>query len=306
MSASPDSGIFDVIIVGGGPAGLSAALLLGRCRRRTLVFDAGDARNADARRAWGVFTRDGEPAANLRRLGREQLERYDVPVLDERVEDARSTPDGFEVIGESGRRWRSRKLVLATGVADRRPEVRGLEEFHGTSVWPCPYCDGWEVRERRLAAWSHGADAVEFALALSTWSREVVLLTDGDESPGEDARARLRRNGIEWIATPVERLEGREGRLERIVFRDGSAIERDAMFYHLGFVQKSTLPERLGCGFDARGFVETAYGPEQTCVSGLYVIGDASHDAMLISVAAAEGVKAAVDINKRLRADDER
>ena len=129
-----------------------------------------------------------------------------------------------------------------------------------------------------------------------------MLLTDGDPALDAPAQQRLRRNGIAWRCERIARLEGRDGRLQRIVFADGSELERSGLFYHLGCDQASDLPARLGCRFDDRGFVTSDMFDERTCIAGLYVIGDASHDALLISVAAAEGVKAAIDINKRLTA----
>lgn len=291
---------YDVIVVGGGPAGLSAALMLGRCRRRVLVFDDNQPRNAVSHAAHGFFTRDGTPPAELRRIGREQLERYAIEVRKETVEDAWPAPEGFEVKLARGDVFACRKLLIATGLRDRIPKVEGLEGLYGRSVWTCPYCDGWEVQEQSLAAWAKGEEGVEFALALTTWSSDVVLLTDGQRRLSSSAMKALARHRIPWISDVIVRLEGENGQLERIFFRTGKCLLRRGLFLHLGAEQRSRLPARLGCEFTRNGAVKRTR-KQETRISGLYMVGDASRDALFIVVAAAEGARAAVAINKALR-----
>jgi thioredoxin reductase len=290
----------DVIIVGAGPAGLSAALILGRCLRRVLICDTGKPRNAASQALHGFFTRDGTPPLEMLRLGRQQLRTYDtIELRDITVSEATRLDEGFEVVLEDGTRERSRMLLIASGVVDKLPEIEGLDRFYGRSIFHCPYCDAWEVRGTALAVYGRTRGGVELALKLKTWSPDVVLCTDG--------RARIRPRDLERLTTEgiavhrerVARLEGTEGQLERIVFRDGSSIERHALFLSTGQRQHCPLPQTLGCEFTRTGAVRTGKY-EVTRVPGLYVAGDASRDLQLAIVAAAEGAQAAFAINTAL------
>ena len=171
---------FDVIIVGAGPAGLSAALVLGRCRRRVLVLDTDKPRNYASAALHAFLTRDGIHPQELRRIGREQLSQYDTVTLAQReATAARCVDDGFEVTLAGGERLRCRKLLLATGVVDELPPIEGVQELYGRSVFHCPYCDGWESRDQPVAVYSRTSKGVAFAIQLKVWSRDLVLCTDG-------------------------------------------------------------------------------------------------------------------------------
>ena len=295
--------LYDVVVVGGGPAGLSAALMLGRCRRRVIVVDDGRPRNAPSQESHGFFTRDGSAPPELRRHGREQLVRYGVEVRAGRVEDARRDGGRFVVTVEGGDELVARRLLLATGLRDQVPAIEGIRALYGLSVFHCPYCDGWEVREQPLAAYGRGREGAEHALALLDWSDDVILCTDGARRIPAEMWEQLRAQGIRVRTEPIARLEGENGVLRRIVFRDGDAEPRRALFFHTGTEQRSDLAARLGCRFTRGGAVRT--GPlESTGVDGLFVAGDASHDVKWIAVAAAEGAKAAFAINKSLRDED--
>ena len=296
---------YDVIIVGAGPAGLSAALMLGRCRRSVVVFDNGKPRNARSRALHGYLTRDGIAPADFLRLARDELVKYpSVRLRDQEVAAAECRPgDGFVVTLESGETIAARKLLLATGVVDNLPEIPGFREFHGRSVFHCPYCDGWELCDQPLAIYGRGARGVGLSLELTAWSRDLVLCTDGPAEIEPDDRARLARNGIAVREERVSALEGADGVLSRVVFDNAPPLERRALFFTTGQYQRSDLLERLGCEFNEKGTVPTGKY-ETTHLPGLFVAGDASRAVQWVVVAASEGAEAAFAINTDLLKED--
>ena len=294
---------WDCIIVGGGPAGLSAALMLGRCRRRVLLCDLGDQRNLRSHGLHGYLTRDGVSPSEFLRLARAELGRYGtVECRELEIVEAAREDGGFSVCAADGTRLRTRKLLLATGVVDELPALDGLDALYGTSVHHCPYCDAWEWRDRPLAAYGDGEEATGLALSLTFWSPDVLLCTGGAGLPDE-AMARLAAARVRIREEPVLRLEGRDGRLERVVFVSGEPIRRSALFVVASQRQRSPLAERLGCRFTDRGTVDTGTC-EVTNVPGLFVAGDASKEAQFVAVAAAEGTQAAMAIHKVLMKED--
>jgi len=302
MNLQPGGHMFDVVVVGGGPAGLSAALMLGRCRRRVLVCDLGQPRNRRSRALHGYLSRDGVAPARLTELGREELTKYGVEFRCIGVAGAEPSTDGFRVSLSDGGAEVARYLLIATGVVDALPAIPGLEACYGLSVFHCPYCDGWEWTDRRLVALGSGAAGAGLALGLRTWSREVVLCTNGRPFDAR-GRDRLQRNGIAVRTAPIERLEHGDGALEAVVFAGGEALARDALFFTSGQHPQSDIAVRLGCTLGTRGTVKTGNRSE-TNIDRVFVAGDASRDAQFIVVAASEGVKAAVAINKALQAEE--
>lgn len=296
----------DTIIVGGGPAGLSAALLLGRCRRSVLVIDAGRPRNHASRHVNGFLTRDGVPPGELLALGRAELARYGVGFREGRADHASCVAGGFEVRCGS-EVITARTLLLATGILDVLPDVPNAERFYGSGVHHCPYCDGWEYRDRALASYGTGKKAMGLALNLLTWSRSVTIVTDGRRASAA-VRREAERHGIAVRDEPVRSLEGgggEDGRptLERIEFSSGPSLPVAAMFFNTGQYQRSDLPGLLGCRLDAHGGVKHDRR-QRTGVPGLYLAGDASKDVQYVAVAVSEGVRAGIAINSDLQKQD--
>ena len=295
--------MYDVIIVGAGPAGLSAALMLGRSRRRVLVCDTRRPRNAASRAMHGFLTRDGMPPLEFLATAREQMRQYDtVELRDVEVIDAACRDARFHVALADGSRHASRKLLIATGVVDNLPEIPGFRELYGQSVFHCPYCDGWEVRDQPLAIYGRGARGLGLSLELTGWSRDLVLCTDGP--PGIDAAdlARLARYGIRVRDERVVRLDAADTRV-RVIFASGDPLPRRALFFTTGQTQQSQLALALGCEFNDKGTVRTGRY-ESTHLQGLYVAGDASRAVQWVVVAAAEGAEAAFAINTDLLKED--
>lgn len=295
-------GRFDVAIVGGGPAGLSAALVLARCRRRVLVCDEGHPRNEASRAVHNFFTREGTPPDELLRIGRAQLRGYDVELRDVAVRAACRRPHGFELALAGGRSVRARKLLLATGIRDNCPEIPGIRRFIGRGVYYCSYCDGYTVRDEPLVALGRGVAGANLALALTTWSRRVVYCTNGSRRPRGAVCDRLAQFGV---TVHVRRIAGVEGgrHLEALVLARGLRIPCRGLFIQEGDHPQSDLAERLGCAFTRRGTVATRRGG-RTSVPSLFVAGDAAEDHRAVAVAAASGATAAFAINQELREED--
>jgi thioredoxin reductase len=304
MSTDSPRLTYDCVIVGAGPAGLSAALMLGRCCRKALVCDIGEPRNIRSAALHNYLTRDGTPPAEFLQHARQEMVRYpSVEFRQVEVLDAARSPDGFRLVCADGRQIAARKLLLATGVVDELPQLEGLESLYGTSVHHCPYCDGWEWRDQPIAIYGSGEEGKALALGLTVWSRDLVLCTNGTPNLSEEDLEQLSREGIELREERVARLEGTEGMLERIVFETGESLPRKALFICSGQHQRSALARKLGCHFTSKGAVDTGTC-EATDVSGLYVAGDASKEAQFVVVAAAEGAEAGMAINKALLKED--
>jgi thioredoxin reductase len=291
----------DVIVVGGGPAGLSGALILARCRLRVLVFDTAQQRNLTTRGIHGYLTREGiKPKAWLA-LARAEVERFGARFRNTEVQGVVPLPNGFEV--RCGRKlYRARKVLMTTGVRDRIPELPGLRPLYGSSVFHCPYCDGWEVRNGALAAYGRRNKAVALALLLRTWSDRVTLFTDGPGWLNENERGDLARAGITVRAERVAQLLARSGKLRAIGFAHGEEVPCDALFFSNGHSASCSIMADLGCAHLRTGAVITDR-KQRTRVHGLFVAGDASMDTHRVSVACADGAKAAITIHQELVAE---
>jgi len=300
--------MYDTIIVGGGTAGLSAALVLGRARRNVLILDGGLPRNAPAEAAHGVFTRDGTPPLDLLRIGREQLKPYDtVAVRQDWVTGVERAEDGFRVALATGVREQSRTLILATGVADELPDIPGYHELWGRGIFSCPYCHGWEVRDLPLGVHASGAVAMHLAPLLRNWSRDLVLLSDGEDGLTDEQRATLDALEIGIRTERIARLEGDGTGLERIVFADGSSLPLAGIFARTTQRPRNELARMLGCAVDEDGPLPGMIQVDErgaTTVPGVYATGDIVLRFHQVIQAAAHGSLVAAMVNQTLVQDD--
>lgn len=292
--------MYDVTIIGGGPAGLSAALLLGRCMRKVILFDSGEYRNAYAHNMHAFISRDGINPRDFLIEARKDLEKYDFEFKAKTIVNAKQSDCFFEVTDADNQVYLSRKLLLATGIQDRWPQLPGSEAFNGKSIHHCPYCDGWEHRNTALGAYGKNRDAIGLSLSLKTWSSDVTLYTDGTRRLKAADTQLLERNHIKICTAPITQLAGEDGNLACVVLEGGSSMPCNAIFFSTGQDQRSTLGRQLDCNFTSKGVIRT-YNHQQTNVPGLYVAGDAARDMQLVIVAASEGTKAGVMINKELQ-----
>jgi thioredoxin reductase len=265
--------MFDVIIAGGGPAGLQAALVLGRARRRVLLCDSGEPRNTVTGAMHGFITRDGVDPAQLRKIARRELTEYPtVEIREVPIRAAEPQQDGFAVTLDGGARELARKLILATGVFDQLPAIPGLERLWGSAAFHCEYCDAYELSDQPLAVIDSDPSAAFSTLGMRDWSENLVLCTNGAVTLSPEDRGRLTASEITVREEPIARLDPkRDG--ARIVFTQGSALERRAIFTRPPSRQRSALAAQLGCNALDDGSIEVNdFG--QTSVPGVYAAGD--------------------------------
>jgi thioredoxin reductase len=295
--------IYDVLIIGGGPAGLNAAVVLGRCRRRVIVFDTGRQRNRLSNGMHNYLTRDGIRPLEFLELSKKEARKYGVKLLNKKIVHAEKTKQGTFLVSDSQQNvYYSKKLLIATGTTDNVPVIVGIESLYGRSVFHCPYCDGWEAKDKIIGVYAKNRNGMPLAMSLKTWSNEVTLYCDGRNYLDESQLKILKRLGIHVITRRIKRLDGKNGKLRNIVFTNEEQSRCDAMFFVNGQKPQSDIIKKLGCAVNNKDIALTNR-MQQTNISGVYIAGDVSKDMHFVVVAAAEGAKAGVSINKELQAE---
>jgi thioredoxin reductase len=293
--------MYDAIIAGGGPAGLSAALYLGRGRKRVLLCDTGPARNAAATHVHGFLTRDGTPPAEMRSIGRAQLAPYGVEVREVPLEDVRGEAGDFTVRLGDGAEVHARGLILCTGMIDEPLDIPGYRELWGHAIFQCPYCHGWEVQDRAWGCLVVKPELVDFAILLRGWSRQVTMFTDGRFPVADEARGRLAAAGVvleERRIAALVRGAGAEPRLDAVELEGGVRVPCDALFTKPAQRQPA-LVARLGLELDEHGFVRVDE-QRRTSRPGVYAAGDLTTMMQGAIIAAAAGCVAATALNHHL------
>jgi thioredoxin reductase len=303
-------GIHDVVVVGGGVAGLSTALVLGRARRRVLVLDGGAPRNTPAEHAHGLLSRDGIPPLELLQLARGELASYpSVEVRAGEATDAAATSGGFHLTSAESEPIDTRKLVLATGVTDVLPEIPGVQDLWGRGVYHCPYCHGWEVRDRVWGILGDSPLAVERVALFRGWASGIVVLSNGASSIALAEKESLRRLGASLDERPVALLERTGEDDVKVNFRDRSNLTLGGIFIMPHQEQRSFLAATLGCEMHEFPPTDSQYvtvdaATGATSIAGVYAAGDMVGPMQSLVLAAASGARAAYALNQALATED--
>jgi thioredoxin reductase len=292
---------FDVLIIGGGAAGLNAALVLARARRRVAVVDDGRPRNAPASQMHGFLSRDGMPPAELLSLGRDEVSRCGGDVIPGTVT---TLTRGFRATLDDETTILARRVLITTGLRDQIPDIPGLAERWGRDVLHCPYCHGYEVRDQALGVLGGDQDAVIHALLIRQWSNDVILFTD-NQSPTPEQHEALHARGVAVESRPIRRVSVEADALRGVELEDGQVVSRSALFVRPTFAANDALLRGVGCERDERGW--TLHESDgATSVAGLYVAGNAADPRAQVITAAGQGSATAIAINNDLVADDTR
>ena len=303
----------DVLVIGGGAAGLSGALALARARRRVLVVDEASPRNAPAAGVHNFLTRDGTPPAELMALARAEVRGYGAEVRDGRVTAARREDGGFAVSLADGATVSARRLLVATGARDELPDVPGLAQLWGTDVLHCPYCHGWEVRDQPVGILSTSAMSTHGALLWRQWTEDVTLFLHTGPEPTAEQAEQLAARGIEVVAGEVVGLETEDGRLSGVRLADGTVVPRRALVAQTRvrapeelLADLGLVPEEVGMNGVVFGSVLPTGADGATSVPGVWVAGNAGDVRAQVVVAAAQGLAAAGQVNMDLVMEETR
>lgn len=291
---------FDVIIIGGSYAGLSAGMALGRSLRKVLIIDGGKPCNRQTPHSHNFITQDGQTPKYIAEAAKDQVLKYNtVSFLEDIVISGSKNESGFVVNTQSGTSFTASKLLFATGLNDQMPDIKGFAECWGISVLHCPYCHGYEVKHESIGLIVNGDIAFEFTRLISNWTKALTLFTNGKSTLNPEQTKKIKEHHIEIIETEIAEIEHHQGYVTNIVFKDGSKQKVTAIFAKIPFKQHSELPEQLGCEINEQGFIQVD-DFQRTTVPGIYAAGDNTTMARSVSVAVAGGTKSGSFINKEL------
>ncbi|NQD67395.1 NAD(P)/FAD-dependent oxidoreductase [Bacillus haikouensis] len=293
--------IIDCAVIGGGPAGLNAALVLGRSRRRTILFDDNKPRNAVTSESHGFITRDGIDPQEFKRIAQEELSRYpDVKIKKQRVHRLTKDSGLFQVATENGEVFTAKNIILATGFKEVLPEIPRVKEFYGKSLFSCPFCDGWELRDRPLAVIADDHKAFHMAKVVSNWTNDLIVFTNGSKVLPLEEQELLKSKGIRINEKKIASFIGEEGLLEKIQLEDETEVYREGGFIAAEWKQAASFDSSLEYTVNEQGGIETDSW-QRTNIEGVFACGDTriAGPSQLI-IAAGEGSMAALAVNAAL------
>jgi thioredoxin reductase len=294
---------YEVIIIGGSYAGLSAAMALGRSNRNVLVIDSSMPCNRHTPHSHNFITQDGETPAAIAQKAKKQVMQYPtVSFLKGKATTAEKMEGGFTVGTEAGEIFTAKKLLFATGVADIMPNIGGFDDCWGISVVHCPYCHGYEVKGKKTAILANGEAAMHYATLIRQLSNDLTIFTNGPANFTEEQLNKLKHHDINIIEGKVAKLKHSKGYVEKIIMEDCTAYDFPVIYSRPDIKQHSDLPELLGCNIDAHGFI-IVDEMQKTTVNGVYAAGDCTTGQRAVAVATASGMKAGAAINYALCAE---
>ncbi|WP_103070450.1 NAD(P)/FAD-dependent oxidoreductase [Aquimarina sediminis] len=294
---------FDVIIVGGSYAGLSAAMALGRSLRSVLIIDSGKPCNRQTPHSHNFLTQDGKTPLEISNIAKEQVLQYNTVIFKQgRATTGRKIQNGFEIQTQSGDVYISKKIIFATGLKDIPPNIEGYSECWGISIIHCPYCHGYEVKNKKTGIMANGDIANHYAPLIANLTKDLILITNGKSTLTEEQTNKIRKNNIKIIEKKINRIKHENGKMQQVVFEDESTIQIDALYSSPDAIQHSDIPEKLGCQFTEEGLIKVD-DFQQTTINGVYACGDNSNK-RAVSLAVSNGSISGVHINNSLALED--
>lgn len=291
---------FEVIIIGGSYAGLAASLALGRSLRKVLVIDSGRPCNEQTPYSHNFLTQDGKTPKEISSLARQQVEKYDtVKFHNGFAKNAIKTSSGFEITTQLGETFTGEKLLFATGVKDIMPDLKGFSACWGISILHCPYCHGYEVKNEKTGIFGNGDYGFEFSKMIAHWTNDLMLFTNGKSTLTEDQKAKLNKHRIRIVEKEILEIGHDQGRVQKIIFKDGTHQSMTAIYAKAPFVQHCDIPERLGCELTEEGHIKVDMF-QRTTIPGLYAGGDNTTFLRSISNAVGAGSLAGAMLNREL------
>lgn len=291
---------YDVIIVGGSYAGLSAGMALGRALRNVLIIDSGNPANKQTPYSHNFLTNDGKSPKEIAALGREQVLAYkSIEFVDALVTGIAKNSTHFEVIVHNGEKYTAKKVILATGIKDLLPDIPGFADCWGISVLHCPYCHGYEVRNKKTGMLANGDIAYELSSLISNWTDDLTLYTNGKSKLTNEQLRKLIKHNIIIVEDKIERIVHHEGQIKHLIFENGVKASLEALYARLPFAQQTLLAENLGCELTPEGYVKIDHA-QKTSIAGVYACGDNATRMRTVSNAVAMGTATGLMVNKDL------
>ncbi|MBD8490910.1 NAD(P)/FAD-dependent oxidoreductase [Echinicola sp. CAU 1574] len=291
---------YDVIIIGGSFAGLSAAMALGRSLRDVLIIDGNQPCNRQTPQSHNFITHDGTPPLEILEKAKKQVFQYPTIHYQKGLAvDAKKNTTGFAVSTESGDQYTAKKLLIATGVKDIMPDIKGFSDCWGISVLHCPYCHGYEYKHQPTAVMADGDLAFHFALMVQNLTQQLSLLTNGQSTLSTEQKSVLASRNITLIEHPIHELTHQSGHIEKVEFENGESLEVSTLYAKIPFTQTSHLAEKLGCNINEHGYLQINE-KQQTSVPGIYAAGDNTSPERALSIAIAAGTRSGAALNMEL------
>ncbi|HLA56428.1 MAG TPA: NAD(P)/FAD-dependent oxidoreductase [Flavobacterium sp.] len=290
---------YDVIIIGGSSAGLSAAMTLGRSLRKVLVIDSNEPCNIQTPRSHNFITQDGKAPAEIAAFIKQEVLKYPtITFIADKAINAIAEENGFTVETKT-EKFQTENILLATGLTDMMPDIPGFAECWGISILHCPYCHGYEVRGQETAILANGEAAYHLGILINHWTQKITALTNGISELRNEEAEKLSALNINVIENEIEAFVHTDGQLEKVKFKDGTYFPIKVMYASIPFRQQSDLAEKLGCKFNAHGHIDID-AEQRTSITGVYAAGDNTAQHRAISVAAASGTRAGFAINAEM------